>query len=278
VAVIDVLMPAMSGIECAQLLHTCIPREHPPPGWEVDRDVTLLEVPLPDRLAPGTTSAGGAAALSATAATAPAEADPSYETPDRSRAYSESSGDFADREQRLAVMEGARDLAFASRSRFHIVSKTERTRQSANSAVKRIPPLPAGFLVERTGIEPVTSGLQSHPIARPRLTPSDRMGMTESKLASTSDFARHRSTVVRSHGARTTAASGGNETSAGTRRPGADASKLAACWKACACRRSKVSLLCPSTCARDGSVCQPGCRRSSRSRASADADRRRQTR
>jgi hypothetical protein len=55
----------------------------------------------------------------------------------------------------------------------------------------------------------------ANPIDSPtRLTPSHRMGMTEPKLASTSDVARHRSTVVRSHGARTTAASGGNETSA----------------------------------------------------------------
>jgi len=51
--------------------------------------------------------------------------------------------------------------------------------------------------MERTGIAPVTSGLQTRPIARPRLTPSDRMGMTEPKRASTSDVARHRSTVVR---------------------------------------------------------------------------------
>jgi hypothetical protein len=33
--------------------------------------------------------------------------------------------------------------------------------------------------VERTGIEPVTSGLQTHPITRPRLTATDGIGMTE---------------------------------------------------------------------------------------------------
>ena len=33
-------------------------------------------------------------------------------------------------------------------------------------------------MMERTGIEPVTSGLQTHPLARPHLTPTDRNGMT----------------------------------------------------------------------------------------------------
>jgi hypothetical protein len=37
--------------------------------------------------------------------------------------------------------------------------------------------------MERTGIEPVTSGLQSRPIARPHLTPTDGIGMTEPKSA-----------------------------------------------------------------------------------------------
>jgi hypothetical protein len=40
-----------------------------------------------------------------------------------------------------------------------------------------------GERVERTGIEPVTSGLQTQPIARPHLTPTDRIGMTEPKSA-----------------------------------------------------------------------------------------------
>jgi hypothetical protein len=37
--------------------------------------------------------------------------------------------------------------------------------------------------MERTGIEPVTSGLQTHPMARPHLTPTDRISMTEPKSA-----------------------------------------------------------------------------------------------
>jgi hypothetical protein len=57
--------------------------------------------------------------------------------------------------------------------------------------------------MERTGIEPVTSGLQTHPMTRPDLTPTNRIGMTEPKLASTLDVAPHRSTAVRSHRART---------------------------------------------------------------------------
>jgi hypothetical protein len=60
--------------------------------------------------------------------------------------------------------------------------------------------------MERTGIEPVTSGLQTHPIARPHLTPIDRIGMTEPKSALSSNATRHRSTAVRSHSARTAAA------------------------------------------------------------------------
>jgi hypothetical protein len=60
--------------------------------------------------------------------------------------------------------------------------------------------------MERTGIEPVTSGLQSHPIARLHLTPTNRIGMAESKSPFSSNLARHRSTPVRSHRARTAAA------------------------------------------------------------------------
>jgi hypothetical protein len=41
--------------------------------------------------------------------------------------------------------------------------------------------------MERTGIEPVTSGLQTHPIARPHLTQTDRIGMTEPKSALSSN-------------------------------------------------------------------------------------------
>jgi hypothetical protein len=50
--------------------------------------------------------------------------------------------------------------------------------------------------MERTGIEPVTSGLQTQPIARPHLTPTDRIGMTEpySAICRTSpDTVRRRS-------------------------------------------------------------------------------------
>jgi hypothetical protein len=60
--------------------------------------------------------------------------------------------------------------------------------------------------VERTGIEPVTSGLQTHPITRPHPTPTDRIGMTEPNSAIASNVIRHRSTAVRSHRARTAAA------------------------------------------------------------------------
>jgi hypothetical protein len=41
------------------------------------------------------------------------------------------------------------------------------------------------LMVDRTGIEPVTSGLQTHPIARPHLARIDRIGMTEPKSAVT---------------------------------------------------------------------------------------------
>jgi hypothetical protein len=60
--------------------------------------------------------------------------------------------------------------------------------------------------MERTGIEPVTSGLQTHPIIRRYLTPIDRIGMTEPKSAFSANVARHHSTAVRSHRARTAAA------------------------------------------------------------------------
>jgi hypothetical protein len=33
--------------------------------------------------------------------------------------------------------------------------------------------------MERAGLEPATSGLQTQPITRPHLTPTDRIGMTE---------------------------------------------------------------------------------------------------
>jgi hypothetical protein len=60
--------------------------------------------------------------------------------------------------------------------------------------------------MERTGIEPVTSGLQTQPIARPHLTPTDKTGKTEPKAAVPADVARHGPTAVRSHRACTGAA------------------------------------------------------------------------
>jgi hypothetical protein len=64
--------------------------------------------------------------------------------------------------------------------------------------------------MERAGFEPAASDLQTHPIARPRLTPTDRIGMAEPKSASPANEARHRSTAVRSHRARMGAAYMGN--------------------------------------------------------------------
>jgi hypothetical protein len=60
--------------------------------------------------------------------------------------------------------------------------------------------------MERTGIEPVTSGLQTHAITRPNPTATDRIGMTEPNSAFASNVIRHGSTAVRSHGADTAAA------------------------------------------------------------------------
>jgi hypothetical protein len=63
------------------------------------------------------------------------------------------------------------------------------------------------FLVmERTGIEPVTSGLQTRSIARPRPTWTNKIGIYEPNSAFLPDAARHHSTAVRSHRARTGAA------------------------------------------------------------------------
>jgi len=65
--------------------------------------------------------------------------------------------------------------------------------------------------MERTGIEPVTSGLQTQLMTRPHLTPIDRIGMTKPESAVLSDTACLRSTSVRSHRARTADALTGNE-------------------------------------------------------------------
>jgi hypothetical protein len=64
--------------------------------------------------------------------------------------------------------------------------------------------------MERTGIEPVTSGLQTQPITRLRLTPIDGIGMDEPDLGLLSNIIRQGSTEVRSHRARTAAACLGN--------------------------------------------------------------------
>ena len=60
--------------------------------------------------------------------------------------------------------------------------------------------------MERAGFEPAASDLQTHPIARPRPTPTDRIGMTEPKSRGVSNVTRRHSTMVRSHRARTGAA------------------------------------------------------------------------
>jgi hypothetical protein len=57
--------------------------------------------------------------------------------------------------------------------------------------------------VERTGIEPVTSGLQTQPITRPRLTRTNKTGMNEPNRSFPANVTRHSSTEVRSHRART---------------------------------------------------------------------------
>ena len=48
--------------------------------------------------------------------------------------------------------------------------------------------------MERTGIEPVTSGLQTRPIARPHLTTTYRIRMSEPKIGVRTDVARHDAT------------------------------------------------------------------------------------
>jgi hypothetical protein len=66
----------------------------------------------------------------------------------------------------------------------------------AETEWRKVPANERFLEMERTGIEPVTSGLQTHPIARPHLTPTDRIGMTEpySAICRTSpDTVRRRS-------------------------------------------------------------------------------------
>ena len=58
---------------------------------------------------------------------------------------------------------------------------------------ERNPPFPAGSSVERAGLEPATSGLQTHSITRPHLTVSDRTGMAERLSPFSSNATRRRS-------------------------------------------------------------------------------------
>jgi hypothetical protein len=60
--------------------------------------------------------------------------------------------------------------------------------------------------MERAGFEPAASDLQTRPIARPHLTPTNRIRMTEPYSGVLLNVTRHRSTTVRSHRARTAAA------------------------------------------------------------------------
>ena len=62
------------------------------------------------------------------------------------------------------------------------------------------------FLMERAGIEPATSGLQTHQDARHQPTPTDQTGMVEPSSLLSSNSTRHHSTALRLHRARTAAA------------------------------------------------------------------------
>ena len=77
---------------------------------------------------------------------------------------------------------------------------------SFGTAERRVPANRLFLAMERAGFEPAASDLQTHPIARLHLTRADRIGMTEPKSAVRPNVARHRSTAVRSHRARTIAA------------------------------------------------------------------------
>jgi hypothetical protein len=65
--------------------------------------------------------------------------------------------------------------------------------------------------VERAGIEPATSGLQTQPIGRPHLTVTDRTGKAKQKSVLSANLAPPRLTAVRSHRTRTGAAWTGND-------------------------------------------------------------------
>jgi hypothetical protein len=63
---------------------------------------------------------------------------------------------------------------------------------------------------ERIGVEPMTSGLQTHPDTRRRLTSTEQARVVESVSPSSTNVSRHHPTAVRSHRARTHAARTGN--------------------------------------------------------------------
>jgi hypothetical protein len=70
--------------------------------------------------------------------------------------------------------------------------------------------------MERTGIEPVTSGLQTHHRTRHHPTPADQTRMVESISRSRPNVGRPPSTTIRSHRARTDVSYLGNEDPAAT--------------------------------------------------------------
>jgi hypothetical protein len=53
----------------------------------------------------------------------------------------------------------------------------------ADTGAKKKPANRPFLVMERAGLEPATSGLQTHPITRPHLTPTNKIGMTEPKSA-----------------------------------------------------------------------------------------------
>src|SRR5207247_10847177 len=83
-------------------------------------------------------------------------------------------------------------------------SHRARTAVAGVETERRKAPVNEDFLeMERAGFEPAASDLQTHPITRPHLTPTNEISMTEPKSAVPPNVARHRSTGVRSHRART---------------------------------------------------------------------------
>jgi hypothetical protein len=74
------------------------------------------------------------------------------------------------------------------------------------SAEQKVPGNEQILSIERTGIEPVTSGLQTHLDTRRHPTPTDQTSMVEPNSCLSSDRTRHRSTGLCSHRARTAGA------------------------------------------------------------------------